>query len=318
VDAIIKKVKVSCIIVNFNCFELLDKCLDSINKYHTELDLEIIVVDNASTIGDPKIITDKYENVILIKNEINKGFAYANNQAINIASGDYVLILNNDIEFKENILIPLIELLEKCGGKCFVAPRLLNSDGSRQESIVEFPSLWNGITENFFLYKIFPKLKLFNKYYQNYIDTPKAFETDVLKGALILCRTEDINELNGFDSRFFFYSEETDLCYRFKKSGGKIWFYPSASVIHHGGAATKSIPWFNYKNQSIGKIKYYQKHFRGLNFTVIISVHYFGLLIRGIIFSFAGIISLNRNILTKGYYFFKQMFYYPKNEFKII
>jgi GT2 family glycosyltransferase len=316
--ASIKEVKVSCIIVNYNCFELLDICLDTLKKFHTELNFEIIVVDNASTIGDPKIITDKYENVILIKNEINKGFAYANNQAINIASGDYTLILNNDIEFRGNVLIPLIELLEKCSGKCFVAPKLLNSNGSRQESIVEFPSLWNGITENLFLYKLFPKMKLFNKYYQNYIDDTKPFETDVLKGALILCKTDDLNELNGFDSRFFFYSEETDLCFRFKKNGGKIWFYPHESVIHHGGAATKSIPWFNYKNQSIGKIKYYQKHFKGLSFSAAIIVHYIGLFLRGIIFSFTGILSLNKNILMKGYYFFKQMFFYPKNEFKKI
>lgn len=316
--ASIKEIKVSCIIVNYNCFELLDICLDTLKKYHIELDLEIIVIDNASTIGDPELITDKYRNVILVKNESNKGFAYANNQAIDIASGEYTLILNNDIEFQGNVLIPLIEFLEKCGGKCFVAPKLLNRDGSHQESVVEFPSLWNGITENLFLYKLFPKMKLFNKYYRNYIDTTKPFETDVLKGAFILCRTDFLNSLNAFDSRFFFYSEETDLCYRAKKIGGRVWFYPGLSVIHHGGAATNSVPWFTFKNQSIGKIKYYQKHFMGLEFIAVIIVHFIGLFIRGIIFSFAGLISFNKNNLKKGYYFFKQMFFYPKNEFKTI
>ncbi|MCK9281431.1 MAG: glycosyltransferase family 2 protein [Melioribacteraceae bacterium] len=316
--ASIKEIKVSCIIVNYNCFELLDICLKTLIKYHPGLDLEIIVVDNASTLGDPKLITDKYENVILIKNESNKGFAYANNQALNIASGEYTLILNNDIEFTGNVLIPLIEFLEKCESKCFVAPKLLNSDGSRQESVVEFPSVGNAITENFFLYKLFAKMKLFNKYFQNYIDVKKPFEVDVVKGAFLLSKTEDLKNLKGFDSRFFFYSEETDLCFRFKQEGGNVWFYPGQSVIHHGGVATNSMPWFTYKNQSIGKIKYYQKHFPGLNFVAVIIVHFTGLFLRGIIFSSIGIISFNKNILMKGYYFFKQMFYYPKNEFKAI
>ncbi|MFA7288608.1 MAG: glycosyltransferase family 2 protein [Melioribacteraceae bacterium] len=314
--AAIEEIKISCVIVNYNCFELLDICLETLNKFHSELDLEIIVVDNASTLGDPKLITDKYENVVLIKNESNKGFAYANNQALKIASGEYTLIINNDVEFQVNVLAPLIEFLGKCEGKCFIAPKLLNSDGTIQESVVEFPSLWNGITENLFLYKLFPKMKLFNKYYQNYLEDKKPFEVDVVKGAFILCKTSDLNELNGFDSRFFFYSEETDLCFRFKQIGGKVWLNPGFSVIHHGGAATNTMPWFTYKNQSIGKIKYYQKHFLGLEFNAVILVHFTGLFFRGIIFSLAGIVSFNENLFKKGYYFFKQMFFYPKNEFK--
>jgi GT2 family glycosyltransferase len=314
-EQILPQIDVSIIIVNFNSFHLLDKCLKSIYALCTGTKNEVILVDNASSEGDIELVANKYSNLILIKNRTNIGFAPAINLALPHAKGKYSLFLNNDTVFTEDSIKIIYEFAENYSGRLLVGIQLLNSDGTMQESVVQFPSLWNGITENLFLYKLFPKSKIFNKYYQNYIECNNLVEVDVIRGAFMFCPTDEIRKLNGLDERFFFYSEETDLCKRFKDSGGKIIFYPLTSIIHYGGATADSNLWFKFKNQTIGKIQYYQKHFYGIKFFIAIFFHWIGLLLRGIIFSIFGMITLNKNRFLKGYYFFKQMLVYPVNKF---
>ncbi len=308
-------IDVSVIIVNYNSFHLLDECLDSLFLFNKEIQLDVIVVDNNSTEGDVESITSKYSAVSLIKNDKNIGFAAANNLALKIVKGKYTLFLNNDTVFKNNIIEKVFAFAEAMKQPVFAGCQLLNADITKQESVVDFPSLWNTITENFFLYKVFKRSKLFNKYYQNYNDYHDAIEADVIRGAFMFCPTKQILELNGFDDRFFFYSEETDLCYRFKKSGGKIFFLPDIKLIHYGGETTDKNLWFKYKNQTTGKIQFYQKHFKGFKFLSVIIVHFIGLLLRGVLFTIAGLLTLNMNRIIKGYYFFRQLFVYPKNKF---
>ncbi len=309
-------IDVSVIIINYNSFHLLNGCLDSLFFFNKEISLDVIVVDNNSTEGDVESITSKYPAVRLIKNDKNIGFAAANNLALKIIKGKYTLFLNNDTVFKNNVIEKAFKFAEAMKQPVFAGCQLLNADMSKQESVVDFPNLWNTITENFFLYKVVKRSKLFNKYYQNYNDYHKEIEVDVIRGAFMFCPTKQILELNGFDDRFFFYSEETDLCYRFKKSGGKIFFLPDVKLIHYGGETTDKNLWFKYKNQTTGKIQFYQKHFNGIEYITAIVIHWIGLFLRGILFSFSGIIMLNKNLLLKGYYFIKQMFIYPVNRFK--
>jgi len=246
---------------------------------------------------------------------MNKGYAAANNHGLISASGKYVLILNNDVFFRENTVKKVFDFAENAKERMFVGIQLLNADGSKQESVVEFPTVWNAITENLFLYKIFKHSKLFNKYYQNYDDYKGPIEVEVIRGAFMFCPKDELKTLNGFDERFFFYSEETDLCYRFKKLGGKIIFLPNVKLVHYGGAAADQDPWFKFKNQATGKIQFYQKHFRGIEFVAVIIIHWLGLLLRGFLFCLTGIISINKKLIVKGYFFFKQLFVYPRNLF---
>lgn len=314
-EQILSQIDVSIIIVNYNSFQLLDKCLNSIYSFCTGTNNEIIIVDNASTDGKIESITNNYSDLILIKNKTNIGFAAANNKALSYVKGKYTLLLNNDTVFTEDSIKVIFDFVEKNPAKLFVGVQLLNSDMSKQESVVQFPSLWNGLTENFFLYKLFQKSKMFNKYYQNYINYNIPVEVDVIRGAFMFCPTDELKKLKGFDERFFFYSEETDLCKRFKDSGGKIIFYPNTSIIHYGGATADSDLWFKYKNQTIGKIKYYQKHFSGLSFILALLIHWIGLLLRVILYSIGGTLTFNKGLLIKGYYFFRQLFVYPQNKF---
>ncbi len=312
---ILSKVDVSVIIVNYNSFQLLNETLSSLVEHTKGLTYEVIVVDNNSE-GNVEGVTRHYPDIKLIKNNINKGFAAANNQAVNIAIGDYLLFLNNDTKFIENAIKNVFDFAKNINEKIFIGIQLLNEDRSKQESVVDFPSVWNAFTENFFLYKIFKRSKLFNKYYQNEIELANPTFVDVIRGAFMFCPKDEIVKLGGFDERFFFYSEETDLCYRFRINEGKVIFLPSVKIIHYGGSATDNDPWFKYKNQTIGKIQFYQKHFRGIRFMTVIIIHWLGLLLRGIIFSISGILTINKKLFMKGIYFFKQVTVYPKNQFK--
>lgn len=309
-------IDVSIIIINFNEDKLLHECLSSIVEHIANVEYEIFVVDNGSTAGDVKNIVSNFTCAKLIENGKNLGFAAANNIGLNHARGKYVLFLNNDTKLLSNIVKSAFDYAEERLEKVFVGCQLLNPDFSKQESVFNYPTLWNNFTENFFLYKLFPKSKLFNKYYQNYYDYKEPIEVEVIQGAFMFCSTESVKKLNGFDERFFFYSEETDLCYRFKQAGGKIFFLPKLSLIHYGGATTGKNLWFKYQNQARGKIQYYQKHFHGADYLFAILFHLIGLLLRWIQNTLIGLLLFKKSLLIKGYYFLRQIFVYPKNLFK--
>lgn len=309
------QIDVSIIIVNYNAFDLLDKCLGSIFNFCKGTVNEVIVVDNHSTSGSIEEVTGKYSGIRLIKNDSNIGFAAANNAALPFVKGKYILFLNNDTVFTEDSIKTVFDFAESGNVPLFAGIQLLNSDLSRQESVVEFPGLWNTITENLFLYKLFAGNKIFDKYWQNRISFKEPVEVDVIRGAFMFCHSGKIRELNGFDERFYFYSEETDLCKRFKDSGGKIFFNPSTSIIHYGGATADSDLWFKFKNQTTGKIQFYQKHFGGVNYLFLLIFHWIGLILRANIYLLGGLVSLNKRLILKGYYFIKQLFVYPVNRF---
>ncbi|HKI79601.1 MAG TPA: glycosyltransferase family 2 protein [Ignavibacteriaceae bacterium] len=310
-----RMVDVSVIIVNYNGIDLLRGCLSSLEKFTSNLNYEVIVVDNNSTDGDIAEIVNNYQNACLIKNSKNLGYAVANNIGAERAEGKYLLILNNDIIFIENSIKKVFDFVENKSGEVVVGCRLLNKDKSNQVSISAFPTVLNTLTENIFIYKLFPKSKLLNKYYLNYLDIKDTSEVDVVKGAFMFCTKKNYFDLDGFDERFYFYSEETDFCYRFKKGKGEILFYPFTSIIHLGGATTSADLWFKYKNQCIAKIQLYQKHFKGIKFLIAVLSHYLGLLLRSFFYLIGGVISVKKSLIVKSYYFCRQFFVYPKNVF---
>ncbi len=270
-------------------------------------------MDNNSTDCSIDILREFGDNIIIKKNNQNLGFAKANNQGMDLAKGKYLLILNNDTIFIENTLKKILEVSQRLERDFIVGCKLLNEDGTNQVSIVDFENIGNVIGENLFLYKLFPKSKLFNRFHLNYKSIYTITEVDIVKGAFLFCKNETYKALEGFDENFYFYAEEADLCKRLKKRGGNVFFFPETSIIHLGGATTDKIPWFKYKNQCIAKIKFYQKHYSGITFATILSFHYFGIFIRIPLYLLGGIFLLKKNLIVKGFYYFKQLFIYPKN-----
>ena len=144
----------------------------------------------------------------------------------------------------------------------------------------------------------------------------EVVETDVVIGAFLFCKFSLLKKLGGFDERFFFYSEETDLCYRLKKEGGKVIYFPETSVLHVKAATVNKNLWFKYLNQSVAQIKFFQKHFNRPELIFSLAIHYLGIFVRIPLSFIGGLISLNKELIWRSYYYLRLLFIYPENKFK--
>jgi GT2 family glycosyltransferase len=311
-----EKIPVSIIIVNYNSFGLLQKCIESIKFYCQEIDYEVIVVDNNSTEGSVENITNKFNDIILIKNEANEGFSKANNQAAKVARGKYLLLLNNDTVFVENSLLKLLEYSESLPGDFIISCKLLNEDGSVQDSTYYFPSIVRLIGATFFLDQVFTSAIFFSKHDKIIRAVSNPVEVDAVMGALMLIPNVTYELLEGLDERFFFYYEDVDLCYRLKKNGGKIVYIPQTSVYHLGGASAEKNLWFTMFNRTTSRIQFAQKHFSGIYKITFIWVEQFGKLFKIFSFAIMGILTFNKTYLIKAFYNLKLLFKYPQNKFE--
>lgn len=313
-----EKIIVSIIIVNYNSFAHLQNCLESIIHHSQDIKYEIIVVDNNSTEGDVETITNHFNNIILIKNATNEGFARANNVGVNVATGKYLLILNNDTLFVENTIKKIFDFAESIKIHTIIGCKLINEDHSHQNSAYKFPLLMRHFAATFFLDKIFSQLDGINKYYFAIEEKKEPTIVDSVIGAFIFITKEIFNKLDGFDERFFFYHEDTDLCYRLRKIGGSVYYYPETSITHYGGGTTDNHLWFSMKNRFISRIQFAQKHFNSLDKILFVMIEYIGIIIRVPLFFLTGIILLNKNYLKRSVLSLWLLFNYPLNKFKSV
>ncbi|OGU65596.1 MAG: hypothetical protein A2499_15235 [Stygiobacter sp. RIFOXYC12_FULL_38_8] len=307
--------EVSIIIVNYNGFDLLENCLSTLQSF-TKASYEVIIVDNGSTVGDVDEVALKFPDVRTIKLGKNLGYAAANNIGLKEATGKYLLLLNNDIVFVEDVISATVEFSKLVNDEAIIGCKLLNEDGSHQVSVIDYDTISNLFGENYFLYKLFPKSKLLSKWHLNYSLSGKPEDVEVVKGAYFFIPRKVYERVGFLDERFFFYYEETEYCYRHKKLGGRIIYYPLAKIIHLGGSSSDSNMWFKFYNQHVAKVQFFQKHFTGLKFAAACSIHYSGLLIRVPIYVLAGIVKMNSSMFKKALCYLKTFIIYPKNIFK--
>ncbi|MFA7420472.1 MAG: glycosyltransferase family 2 protein [Melioribacteraceae bacterium] len=308
--------EISIIIINYNGFDLLEKCLSTLQEF-TKAMYEVIVVDNGSTIGDVDEVTSPFENVITIKLGENKGYAAANNIGIKEATGKYLLLLNNDIVFTEDVISATIDFSKSVNDEAIIGCKLLNEDGSHQVSVIDYDTISNLFGENYFLYKVFPTSKMLSKWNRNYKLTGKPEEVEVVKGAYFFIPRKVYDIVGLLDERFFFYYEETEYCYRYTNAGGKVYYFPLASIVHLGGSSSDSNLWFKFYHQHIAKVQFFQKHFAGIKFISACAIHYSGLLIRVPFYFLAGLPKMNTGMFKKAWCYLKTFFIYPKNIFKV-
>jgi len=309
-----EKINVSIIIVNYNSFNLLKLCLDSLNRFTRDISYEIIVVDNNSTEGSIDDFLTGYKEIKLIKNKENEGFSKANNKGAAIACGKYLFFINNDVEFIQNTIKKVVEFHERSRDELLVGCKLLNKDLSIQTSVTPFPSLLNILGANLFLYKIFPHSAVLNKNYlmKQVIRDPNDFiEVDAMFGAFLSLSRDSYIKLGGFDEDFYFYHEDTDLCFRFKKTIGKVIYYKSTSVIHYGGGTTQNYLWFHYKHRTLSLLYFMKKHFATSGFITGTFIHYFGLIIRSPLNFLIGALTFNKHMIKKSFYLFRSLFIFP-------
>jgi hypothetical protein len=248
----------SIIVVNWNTRELTVNCLRSIYATQANLQLEVIVVDNASSDDSAPAVQREFPQARLICNPRNVGFAGANNIGLEQASGDFLLLLNSDT------IVPPGALQAACAymqanpdvGLCGV--KLLNPDGSFQASHAHFPTL-----RAEFLSATGLGTRLVSPYFPS--PAPSAGEiiqdVDWVAGAFMLVRREAYVQVGGMDTDYFMYSEETDWCYRIKRAGWRLRYLPAVTITHIGGASTRQRSAEMTAELNKSKIRFFEKHY---------------------------------------------------------
>ena len=230
----------SIIIVNYNVKEFLQNLLHSIEKASSNISHEIIIVDNSSDDGSVELIREKFPSVKLIANTENLGFGKANNQALKIAVGKYLLIINPDAIVSENTFDKMIRFFEDNPEAGLAGCKILNPDGTLQLACRRsFPGPWTSFCKVTGLSNLFPKSKLFARYNLTYLDEDQTYEVDAISGSFMMMRKETYDKVGGFDEEFFMYGEDLDLCYRIQQAGFKVFYVHTTQIIHYKGESTK-------------------------------------------------------------------------------
>jgi len=221
---------ISFIIVNWNTKALLQKCLESIVKTVDGVQYEIIVVDNASEDGSAVMLKKQWPAVRLIENNRNLGFGAANNQAFRIMTGRYALLLNSDTVLTDNAVNKLFTFIDNHPDAAIACGQLLNADGSKQNSIANFPTFLTLMTNASLLEYLLPRHFPSKRYHHQ-----DPIEIDSAIGACMMIRKKALEDVGIFDEKYFFFFEETDLAYQMRSAGWKVYHVPDAFIYHLQG-----------------------------------------------------------------------------------
>ena len=245
--------KLSVVILNYNVRYFLELCLQSVEAALKEIPSEIIVIDNISKDGSCTMVKEKFPSVVLIENNSNIGFSKANNQAVRVAKGAYVCILNPDTVVAEDTFVSILNFAEKQKNLGIIGCRLIDGSGAYlPESKRNIPRV------NIAIKKIVGNSK---GYYANHVKEFDTAKVEILVGAFMLLKRSLYNSLGGFDEDYFMYGEDIDMSFKSLKKGCDNYYFGDTSVIHYKGESTRrnSI----YLKRFYGAMQiFYKKHFK--------------------------------------------------------
>jgi len=234
-------------IVAWNGLELLKNCLESVFQGTSRVSYSVVVVDNASTEDIVGMVRREFPRAEIISNTSNLGFAAANNQALRLYSGRarHFLLLNPDTLITRGAIDDLVAYMDRCPGAGIVGCKLVKPDGT-----LDWPCKRSFLTPSMFLYRalhldtLFPNSPRFGKYQLTYLDEDQIHEVDSVVGAFLMIRPETVQQIGFLDEQFYMYGEDLDWCYRARRAGWKVMYYPEAKVTH-------------YKSQSSNRRSYF-------------------------------------------------------------
>lgn len=277
-----KKLKVSIVIVNYKVKEDLLKCIFSIYDSKAYHELEIIVVDNDEEPTIKEDLKKKFPNVRYIKSNGNIGYGAGNNLGAKYATGKYLLIVNPDTLFKNNIIDILANFLQKNKFAGAVSPLLLKEDGKAYDpqGSLELTPI-RAIFSMSFISKVFPKNYISNRFWLSNKKNKKIKEVEVCPGTCLMIGKKLFEKIGGFDESFFLYFEEFDLCKRIKEAGYKMFILKDAKIIHYLGLSTDK----NSESEKIFKKNrsfYFKKNYglvKSLPTELFLRINKYGLLL---------------------------------------
>lgn len=255
-------VDVSVVIVSWNTADLLRTCLVSLLQDTSAIQIETIVVDNASADGSAGMVAREFPEAHLIVNPRNEGFAAANNRGLSQARGRYLLLLNSDTVMLSGALEGMVRYMDAHGRVGALGPRILNDDRSVQLSAHDFPRLDHDAVVLLEV-KHWPVVGDLARRYARRVYAPDRQETrevDWVVGACLLLRREALEEIGLLDERYFFFFEEPDLCMRLRQRNWSTVFLASSEIVHRGGQSRARVPAASLIWYYRGLLRYYRLH----------------------------------------------------------
>jgi O-antigen/teichoic acid export membrane protein/GT2 family glycosyltransferase len=251
----------SIIIVNYKSQDYLMKCLCSIRKYLKDVGHEIIVVDNASGKGCLDLIKEEFSEIIFLENSENIGFSRANNQGIEVSSGEYILLLNNDAEVLPGSLQTMLNVMKQSPETGLLGCLLVNPDKTIQESYGMGLGIFNEICRKYFFNKLYEKSgQSWRKWILKKLHS-SALEVEWVRGACMLFQRNAIADVGLMDENYFMYFEDMDIGLSLRKRGWEVRFTPEASIIHHQGVSQSKAPHLKTMAYRKSQLYYYKKNY---------------------------------------------------------
>jgi GT2 family glycosyltransferase len=251
----------SVIILNWNTRVELRACLRSILGQTHRYQIELIVVDNASSDGSREMMSAEFPDICLVVNSSNLGFGAGNNRGIPHAGGRYILFLNTDTLVTEGAFDAILAFADAHPDIGILGPKLLNEDGSLQYSCRRFPNLGTGFFRNTPLGRLFPNNRFTQDYLMSDWDHSTPRDVDWVSGAALVIRRDALEQIGGFDEGFFMYCEEVDLCYRTHQAGWRVVYYPDSVIYHIIGRSTSQVPTRMTYHFHASMYRFYKKHY---------------------------------------------------------
>lgn len=261
---------ISIIIVSYNTKDITLRCIRSIYHYTEKTSIEIIVIDNASRDGSVDAIRREFKEVLIIENKDNLGFSKANNIGIKQAKGEYICLVNSDIELIENTFDMMYEFMEKNPSIGVAGPKTVNKDQRISPNVKRLPTLWNCFCDSFFLSKALSRFPLFEGREVKNFNFNEQKNIEVLAGCFMLIRRQALNEVGLLDESFFFYGEDTDWCKRFGDNRWQIYYWPATTVIHLENASSKKENIRFLKELEKADLQYWKKYYN--SFIVLVYI----------------------------------------------
>jgi N-acetylglucosaminyl-diphospho-decaprenol L-rhamnosyltransferase len=257
----------SIVIVSYNVKFFMEQCLSSLRKAVEGISLpggitEVFIVDNASSDCSPDFLESLFPDFHFIRNKENIGFAKANNQALFLCTGEFVLFLNPDTILAEDSLDTCLTFFRNSPDAGALGVQMVDGSGRfLKESKRGFP----GPAASFFkmsgLTRLFPRSKVFSSYYLGHLHEGSSHAVDILSGAFMIIKKTVLDLTGGFDEQFFMYAEDIDLSYRINKAGFKNYYLSGTTIIHFKGESTRKD--FRYVKMFYSAMQLFmKKHFK--------------------------------------------------------
>ena len=233
--------ELSVVIVSYNTKDLLRECLQSVYREADGMSIEVLLVDNNSSDGSPQMVEVEFPQVSLIRSAVNLGFGAANNLALEVVQGRFIVLLNSDAFCSSGSLRIARDHMNASPEVALGGARLVGRDLSWQPSARMFPHVIYDALMLTGLAAKFPKSRIFGRFDRTWADPLQSCPADWVPGAFSIIRAEALEKVGFFDPRFFMYAEEVDLCRRIKQAGFKIWYWPDIVITHIGGESSRNM-----------------------------------------------------------------------------